>query len=292
MIVDPTDVLCARRVAIMGPRTSGRIVGWLVGILVLGSGVWLRAGEGPSERMLASVGLKRVGEVFILESESEVQAKAQEVRQLSRQLKDAVARQRSTLSEKEYQATIKQLNDEINQLRAQSNAANQMINQLPRRRGYPVNNYVAEEQQELNYYKNVAQAEINERTAFLNELRSKPYDSKARIKADNDVRERQEGLHQGAQDLRKLVEATSEKYATVAKEPRVKKWLDTPEGRASVKPKLGPSRAFQLDVKMLEQIERSSGSDEPAAPAGKATRKGRRAKAKRATAKDDSGSPF
>jgi hypothetical protein len=43
---------------------------------------------------------------------------------------------------------------------------------------------------------------------------------------------------------------------------------------------------------MLEQIERSSGTDEPAAPAGKATRKGRRAKAKRATGTDDSGSPF
>jgi hypothetical protein len=277
----------------MGPRTSGRIAGWVVGILVVGSAVGLRAGEGPSERMLASVGLKRVGEVFVLESESEVQAKAQEVRQLSHQLKDAVARQRTTLSEKDYQATIKQLNDEINQLKTQSNNASQMINRLPKRRGYPANNIVAEEQQELNYYKSVAQDEITQRTNFLNQLRSNPFDPKARIKADNDVRDRQEALHQGAQDLRKLVDATTEKYATVAKDPRVKKWLDTPEGPASVKPKLGPSRAFHLDVKMLEQIERASGSDEPTAPAGKATRKGRRAKAaKRATGTDNSTSPF
>jgi hypothetical protein len=276
----------------MGPRTSGRIVGWLVGFLVIGSGIGLRAGEGPSERMLASVGLKRVGEVFVLESESEVHTKAQEVRQLSHQVRDAIAKQRTTFSEKEYQAAIKQLTDEINQYKTQSNNASQMINRLPRRRGYPANNIVAEEQQELNYYKSVAQDEILQRTNLLNELRKNPFDPKARIKADNDVRERQEALHQSAQDMRKLVEATSEKYATVAKDPRVKKWLDTPEGPASVKPKLGPSRAFQLDVKMLEQIERSSGTDEPAAPAGKATRKGRRAKAKRATGTDDSGSPF
>jgi hypothetical protein len=276
----------------MGPRTSGRIVGWLVGCLVIGSGIGLRAGEGPSERMLASVGLKRVGEVFVLESESEVHAKAQEVRQLSHQVRDAIAKQRATVSEKEYQATIKELTDEINQYKAQTNAANQMINQLPRgRRGY-ANNYVAAEQQELSYYKNVYAAEIQQRTDRLDWLRKNPFDPKARIKADNDVRERQEALHQGAQDLRKLVEATSEKYATVAKDQRVKKWLDTPEGPASVKPKLGPSRAFLLDVKMLEQIERSSGMDEPTAPAGKATRKGRRAKAKRATGTDDSASPF
>jgi hypothetical protein len=276
----------------MGPRTSGRIVGWLVGCLVIGSGIGLRAGEGPSERMLASVGLKRVGEVFVLESESEVHAKAQEVRQLSHQVRDAIAKQRATVSEKEYQATIKELTDEINQYKAQTNAANQMINQLPRgRRGY-ANNYVAAEQQELSYYKNVYAAEIQQRTNRLDWLRKNPFDPKARIKADNDVRERQEALHQGAQDMRKLVEATGEKYATVAKDQRVKKWLDTPEGPASVKPKLGPSRAFLLDVKMLEQIERSSGMDEPTAPAGKATRKGRRAKAKRATGTDDSASPF
>jgi hypothetical protein len=276
----------------MGPRTSGRIVGWLVGCLVIGSGIGLRAGEGPSERMLASVGLKRVGEVFVLESESEVHAKAQEVRQLSHQVRDAIAKQRATVSEKEYQATIKQRTDEINQLKAQSNNLSQMISRLPMRRGYPANNIVAEKQVELNYLKSVAQDEILQRTNFLDELRKNPFDPKARIKADNDVRERQEALHQGAQDMRKLVEATSEKYATVAKDQRVKKWLDTPEGPASVKPKLGPSRAFLLDVKMLEQIERSSGMDEPTAPAGKATRKGRRAKAKRATGTDDSASPF
>jgi hypothetical protein len=273
-------------------------VGWLFGFIALGCGIGLRAGEGPSDRMLASVGLKRVGEVFVLDSESEVHAKAQEVRQLSHQLRDAIARQRATLSEKDYQATIKELTDEINQYKAQSNAANQMINQLPRgRRGY-VNNYVAEEQLELNYAKNVAAAEIQQRANVLDQLRKNPFDPKARIKADNDVRERQEALHQGAQDLRKLVDATNEKYAKVATDPRVKKWLDTPEGPASVKPKLGPSRTFHLDLKMLEQVERASGpgagSDDPFAPATKATRKGRRAKAKPATgtAKDNSGSPF
>ncbi len=135
-------------------------------------------------------------------------------------MRDAIAKQRTTFSEKEYQATIKQLTDEINQYKTQSNNASQMINRLPRRRGYPANNIVAEEQQELTYYKMVAQDEIVQRTNFLNQLRKNPFDPKARIKADNEVRDRQEALHQGVQDLRKLVEATGEKYATVAKDPQ------------------------------------------------------------------------
>jgi hypothetical protein len=43
---------------------------------------------------------------------------------------------------------------------------------------------------------------------------------------------------------------------------------------------------------MLEQIERASSADEPGAAPAKATRKGRRAKAKRATGTDDAASPF
>ena len=83
----------------------------------------LRAGEGPSDAELAKHGLKRAGTVLALEAESEVHAKAEEVRHLSRQLSYAQAQQRSTLSEKEYQDTIKGLTAQINQFKNQSNAA-------------------------------------------------------------------------------------------------------------------------------------------------------------------------
>ena len=135
----------------------------------------------------------------VLESEAEVHAKADAVRHLSRELKDSIARQRTTFSEKEYQATIKQLNDEINQFKAEMNATNQVINRLPRgRRGYPANNIVADEKVELTYYKTQLQAEITWRTNSMNQLKSKPFDPKARIQADNDVRDHQESLQQGA----------------------------------------------------------------------------------------------
>jgi uncharacterized phage infection (PIP) family protein YhgE len=277
----------------MRTHSSARFLGILIGLSAVGVGIGLRADEPPSDAALAKLGLKRAGTLLVLEAESEVHAKAEEVRRLSRQLSSSVAQQRATLSEKEYQDTIKELNAELNQFKSQLNAVNQTINRLPKRRGYPANSFVAEEQQELTYYRNQLQMEINQGTAFLNQLKSKPYDPKARLKADSDVRDKQEALHQAAQELRKLVDGVHEKYEAVAKESQVKKWLDTPEGTAGVKPKLGPSRAFQADVKMLEKIEQASGSDDSgSAPSAKAARKGRRAKAKRPAGAGNAASPF
>ena len=187
-------------------------------------------------------------------------------------------------------STIKELTAELNQLRAQSNLVTQNLNRIPRRRGYPV---YLEEFQELTYYRNQLQMEISQRTNFLNQLKSKPFDPKDRIRADAEVRTRQEAMHQGALELRKLVDEIHAKYTAVGEDPQVKKWLDTPEGHAGVKPKLGPSHTFSLDEKMLERVERDSGADEPGASGHKSTRKGRRTtRAKRPSTAGNAGSPF
>ena len=268
----------------MRRHPSGQILGLFVGLIALGAGNGLRASDVASEKALAKHGLTRAGSLFVLESEAKVHTKADEVRQLSRQLGSAVAQQRATFSEKQYQDTIKELTTELNQLKTENNNATQMMNRLPRartRRGtYPANNIVAEEYQELNYYKIQLQSEISQRTSFLNQLKSKPFDPKARIQADTEVRNREEALHQGVLDLRKVVDDVHEKYTAVAKDPQVKKWLDTPEGHAAVKPRLGPSRAFLTDEKMLQRLEAQSAADEPgAATPTKAVRKGRRSRA-------------
>ncbi len=277
----------------MRTRPVTRVLGFLLGLAFLAAGSGLRAGEPPSDSALAKHGLKRAGVVLVLEAESEVHAKAEEVRQLARQRSYAVAQQRSTLSEKEYQDTIKELTAEINQLKNQYSAATQTMNRIPKRRGYPVNSILAEEYQELNYYRNQLQMEVNQRQTFLNQLKSKPFDPKDRIKLDNEVRTRTEAVHQGALELRKLVDGVHEKYAALEKDPQVKKWLNTPEGSAGVKPKLGPSRAFLLDEKMLERVERDSAPDEPFAQPAKAIRKGHRtSKAKHTPKSGDAASPF
>ncbi len=274
----------------MRRRTIRRILGGLVGLAALAAGAGVLAGDGPSEAELAKVGLKRSGPLLVLEAESEVHTKADEVRHLSRQLAHDVARQQMTLSPEQYQATLKGLNDELNQYKNELNATRNALNRIPKRRGYPVNYQL---HQELTAYRNELQAEVTQRTSYLNQLKGQKYDPKARLQADADVRTRREERHQAVQELRKLVDGLHEKYAAVAKEPRVQKWLDTPEGSAGIKPKLGPSHAIRLDIKMLEQFERAEAAGDSANGPARSTRKGRRSKtAKHAAPAGDSASPF
>lgn len=281
----------------MRPDSARWVVGSLLGLALIGPAAAVRAGEPPSDRMLRDHGLKRSGALFVLEAESAVHHQAEEVRDLGRQWSQAVARQRATVGEKEYQDTIKQLTAELNQLKAQSNAATQTMNQLPRvrtRRGrtYLANNIVTEQYQELSIYRSQLQAEIGQRTAYLTQIKSQPFDPRDRIKADAEERSQRDALRQGATELRKLVDEAHAKYAEVAKDPDVKKWLDIPEGPAKVKPKLGPSRTFVLDEKLLERVERGT-SDEPFRPDEKTSRKGHRTtRTKHSPASGKAASPF
>ncbi len=272
----------------MRRRTMGRILGGLLGLAALAAGVGVRAGGGPSDTELAKLGLRRSGPLLLLEAESEVHAKAKEVRQLTRQLSQDIARQQMTASPEQHQAQLKLLNAQLNQYKAQLNTTRNALNRIPKRRGYPINYALY---QQLTYNRNMLQAEVNQGTAFLNQVKNQKFDPKARLQADADVRNRREERNLAVQDLRKLVDGLQEKYAAVAKEPRVQKWLEVPEGSAGVKPKLGPSHTIRLDIKMLEQLER--GSAEGNSGSGRAGRRGRRSRTtKQAAPAGDSASPF
>ena len=146
--------------------------------------------ETPSDQLRSKLGLKQAGTFLILEAESEVHSKITDARRLSRELSNAIMRQQSTVSEKDYQATIKQLNEETNALRAQLNSTNQMINQLPKFRGRLASSMAMEQNYELNQYKSQLNWEINQRTAFLAQLRSNPFDPKAKLRLDSEVRDK------------------------------------------------------------------------------------------------------
>jgi hypothetical protein len=297
----------------MRPHPKGRVLGLLVGVMLLGAGVVLRAGEPPSDKLLAEHGLKRAGPYLVLEAESDVHTKTEALLQRTRDLSRAVAVQRSTTSQKDYNNTINEWNNYLRQLRAQSNMVQQNINRMPKNQGYSMypgqyrggyggfggyggyggySMYAAQAQyQNLNVIQAQLQAEMNNVQATLNQLKSKPFDPRDKLNAEKDVRNKKDALQKAVQELRKLVDGVRAKYPEVAKDSQVKKWLNTPEGRAAVKPKLGPSRAFLGDEKTLEQAERQvAGNDEPAS---KSTKKGRRTtKSKRPAASEDSASPF
>jgi len=275
--------------------------GWARGLLavmmVAGPATGLFAGETASDEALAKLGLKQAGPLVVLEAESDVHSRVTQARQLAREWSNAVMRQRSTVSEKEYQATIKELNAETNQLRNELNLTNRMISQLPTYRGRFATNYAAQQNYDLTVYRTQVQWEINQRSTFLNQLKSQPFDPKAKLKIDAEVREKSEALHQAVLDLRTLVDETGEKYKGLAKNDEVKKLLTSIERNTSTKVKLGQSRQYHLDVKLLERLEKEVSPGESATSTAKPARKTQRTtKSKRsskaAADSGDSGSPF
>jgi len=271
---------------------------WAPGLLALmmvaGSGAGLFAGDKASDEALAKLGLKQSGAVVVLEAESDVHNKVTEARQLYREWSNAVMRQRSTVSEKEYQSTIKELTNESNQLRNQVNTTNQMINSLPRYRGRFATNYAAEQNAELTVYRTQLQWEINQRNTFLSQLKSQPFDPKAKLKVDAEVRDKNEALHQVVLDLRKLVDETDEKFKGLGKNEEVKKLLTTMERKTHTKVQLVQSRLYHLDLKYLEKLEQQVSPGESSSSTEKSAKKTRRTKGKRTYRQqpDDTDSPF
>jgi hypothetical protein len=229
--------------------------------------------EGAKNEVLKKKGLTVVGSLAVLETESAVKNKLIELRRLSKQLNYALMQQQGTMSADDYQQSVKGLGAEINQLKAQISALTQQINRMPRgRRGF-ANNFVAEQYAELNLYRAQLQNEVNQETAWLNQLKSQKFDPKAKEKVDGEVRDRRETYHQLLLDLRKLVDDATDKYAELAKDQDLKKALEAVSKAMGTRVKLGPSHEFSTNVKLLEKCEKAESTAESDGPAAKPARR-------------------
>jgi hypothetical protein len=229
--------------------------------------------------------LKAAGDFYVLETESDAKNKVREIRRLSKQLNYALVQQQGTLSAKDYQQTMKGLGDQINQYKTEITAVTQQMNALPRVRGRLTNNFATEQYAELTLYKNQLQAELNQETLFLNQLKSRPYDPKAKAEVDAKVQSLRESYHQELLDLRPIIDSTSKQYAELTKNEDVQSALVKLSAGAKTKAKLGPSREFTADVKFLERLEREEASEhglevqrKPARPTKRAVRSKRSTK--------------
>jgi hypothetical protein len=164
------------------------------------------------------------------------------------------------------------------------NAVNQRMSQVPRNNSRYgrfgggtsfVNNDAAEMYAELLVYRNQLQAELQQDSAFLAELKSQTADPKAKDKIDAEVRDNRDAIHQALLDLRKLVDSTTEKYAELARNDDVKKALAAVGKAMREKPKLGPSREFLTNVKLLEKLEKAASNGEDESPPARSARRSR-----------------
>jgi hypothetical protein len=293
----------------------------------------VRAADGTENAVLKKHGLKMAGLLAVATEEAEIKTKLSDARRLSKQLSQSLMQQKATMSPEEMQKTVKTLGTRINELRSEVNAVNQQMNQVPRTNtnagygrfgggmgygnnggmgygnnggmGYAnnggmtfANNNAAEMYSELLAYRTQVQAELEQDSYFLNQLKSQPpADPKAKDGIDSVVRNRRDAYHEALVDIRKLVDSATAKYDEVAKNTEIKKALNILGKGQRETPKLGPSREFLNNVKLLEKLEKSESSGETEPTHATTARKGRRStKAKNSTkaagaSGDSGGSP-
>jgi hypothetical protein len=287
----------------------------------------VRAADGPGNEVLKKHGLKMAGLLAVATEEAEIKTKLSDARRLSKQLSQSLMQQKATMSPEEMQKTVKTLGTRINELRSELNAVNQQMNQVPRTNtnagygrfgggigygnnggmgygnnggmGYAnnggmtfANNNAAELYSELLAYRTQVQAELEQDSYFVNQLKSQPpADPKAKDGIDSVVRNRRDAYHEALVEIRKLVDSATAKYDEVAKNSEIKKALNILGKGQRETPKLGPSREFLNNVKLLEKLEKAEPSGETEPTHATPARRGRRsAKAKVSTkAADASG---
>jgi len=259
----------------MARSQFGLVATVLAAVLAFVGRVPVLAAEGPQNEVLKKHGLKIVGSLSVLETESDVKNKMNEVRRLSKQLNYSIMQQQGTMSAEDYQQTIKNLGAQIDQMRAQINLANQQMASLPRFRGRLSTTMAQEQYYELLNYRNQLQLEVNQEAAWLNQLRSQKFDPKSKEKIDAEVRDRREAYHQALLDLRKLVDSTTEKYGELAEDQDVKKAIAAAGKAMRNKLDLGPSHEFLNNVKLLEKLEKAASSPDTDGSSAKHSRRSR-----------------
>jgi hypothetical protein len=246
----------------------------------------ISAADGPENEVLKKHGLKFAGSLAVANEESEIKTKLVDARRLSKQLSYSLMQQRATMSPEDQQKAAKTLGTQINELRSEMNAVNQQMNQVPRNNNARygrfgggmsfANNDAAEMYSELLVYRNQIQAEIAQDSYLLNQLKSQPADAKAKERIDSEVRDRHDAYHQALLDLRKLVDSANAKYEELATNGEVKKALNVLGKGLRETPKLGPSREFLTNVKLLEKLEKAEPSGETEPTHAKTGRRSRR----------------
>jgi hypothetical protein len=254
----------------------------LASLFVLLGCTVVRADDSAAEKTLAENGLKIVGSLAVTETEGQIKTKLTEARRLSRQLNAAIMQQKGTMSPKERQDTINNINGQMGQLKNEMNAVGQQMNQLSRFRGRSFNSNAQQQFAQLQAYRSQLQYELNQESDFLGQLKNQTADPKAKDKIDAEVTDKREAYHQALVDLRTLADDTTQKYQDLAQSDAVKKAIESLGKGKHDKPKLGPSHDFHANVKLLEKLEKAETAAEVDPFAAKSSRRsGKAAKASR-----------
>jgi clan AA aspartic protease (TIGR02281 family) len=211
-------------------------------------------GEKP-EDVLKSHGLKKSGSTYVLASEADVQKKVNEARLVSRQLNYALSQQDAVEQGAEgRKAMVQELTQERINLNQQMGVIGQQLDAM----GQPNGNITATAaRNQLVTQHNQVVAALEIVTDRINLLREQGADPRLAQKMGAEVARRRESYLQVVLDLRQLVDKTTAEYAELAEDDTIKGAMAAVGAGTKVAPKLGPSRAFEDNVKLLVKAEKT-----------------------------------
>ncbi len=252
------------RLTVSTPRA--RLAALAAGLWMIGAGSAL-ADATELEAALKKLGLEKAGDYYLVAGDADARTKIEEARRAYKLARVAEQKKASTASVQDYQNYLKQLNAEIAQYRNEINAVNRQINAASRgRRGFS-NSMVAEARAELTAYRNQLQLEMNQVSQTVAQLKNHPVTPQEKQRAEAEAKDMRDTFEKAVKDAREAVGATVKKYEELASNAEVKKALEQLGAGLKMKPKLGPSRGFATQVKVLEKFEHEIESPSPVAAA-------------------------
>jgi clan AA aspartic protease (TIGR02281 family) len=235
-------------------------ISWLaiaVGVSLASSHVILGADQPSADAALKSHGLKRIGITYVLTSEGEFQKKISEARLESRKLAALVNQQRA------FEQGIeggKALGQELLQQRI---SLNQQLSEVDRQMdAFGAANPV--ERNQLVAEHNQLVASLNIVTDRLNLLNSQRADSKWKQDLDAEVSRGRAAYIQTVLSLRELADRIVNQYDELVKNDEVQQALRAAGSTSKTALKLGPSREFLANIKLLGNVEKSVITEEVA----------------------------
>jgi hypothetical protein len=214
-----------------------------------------RAADGPVEDVLTNLGLKRVGSVYVLGEEAGVQRQLSQAKLKFKHM-NSLKQQTASGDPKAHRGRIQDLNDRINDLSKEIKAVNRQLAKMPRGRwGYPINNIVGAQIEELETYRDHLTTEFDQRLHARDSLANRPPDPQLSKKVQDELKLRRDKYGEAVHELKQLVDATSKRYDELAKDPEVTKAIATLGRSMRPKPKLGPSSDFVANRKFAESLD-------------------------------------
>lgn len=215
------------------------------------------AAESPEEAALKGMGLTRLGSVYVLPAEAEVQKKLDEARRIDGQIKK-ISKYSMMVDPARHRAMVQDLNEVINHLNAEIKELNRQLARLPRDRwGRPLNNLVGEQIAAGRAIREQYERERDQRVLVRDNLVNRPPDPEVRKQLEKDIKSLRSKYEEAVRELVPLVESTQKQYEALSKDPTVTKAL-TALGRTSrVKPMLGPSPGFAANSELVERLHKA-----------------------------------